>query len=144
MLATSSALRSCLSPSIVARTTLQGLFERRAFARISLIPTVSTTARTGPPAITPVPGAAGLRSTTPAPNLPITSCGIVVPFRETLTRFFLASSIPLRIASGTSPDLPRPKPTVPLPSPTTTRAANLNIRPPLTVFETRLIATTLS
>ena len=82
--------------------------------------------------------------TLPAPNSPIISCGIVVPLSETLTRFFLASSIPLRIASGTSPALPRPNPTVPLPSPTTTSAANLNIRPPLTVLETRFIATTFS
>ena len=63
---------------------------------------------------------------------------------ETLIRFFLASSMPLRIESGTSPDLPIPKPTMPLPSPTTTRAANLKIRPPFTVLETRLIATTCS
>ena len=33
-----------------------------------------------------------------------------MPYIGILTRFFLASSIPLRIASGTSPDLPRPKP----------------------------------
>ena len=98
------------------------------------MPAASTTARTAPPAITPVPGAAGLSRTRPAPNSPITSCGMVVPFREILTRFFLASSMPLRIASGTSEALPRPKPTVPLPSPTTTRAANLKIRPPLTVL----------
>ena len=132
------------APSIVALTTLQGLLERRAFDLMSLMPTVSTTARTGPPAITPVPGAAGLRRTTPAPNLPVISWGIVVPLRATLIMFFLASSIPLRIASGTSPDLPIPKPTLPLPSPTTTRAENLYMRPPLTVLDTRLIVTTLS
>ena len=40
--------------------------------------------------------------------------------------------------------LTEPKPTVPLPSPTTTRAANLKIRPPLTVLATRLSATTFS
>ena len=37
-----------------------------------------------------------------------------------------------------------PKPTWPSPSPTTTKAANLKIRPPLTVLETRLMATTRS
>src|SRR5699024_5870990 len=46
--------------------------------------------------------------------------------------------------SGTSPALPIPKPTVPFPSPTTTSAENLKIRPPFTVLETRLIATTRS
>ena len=70
---------------------------------MSFTPAASRTARTGPPAITPVPGAAGLSRTSPAPNLPITSCGMVEPLRETLMRFFLAFSMPLRIASGTSP-----------------------------------------
>lgn len=72
----------------------------------------------------------------------MTSCGMLVPFVETCTRFFLASSMPLRIASGTSEDLPKPKPTVPFSSPTTTRAVNLKVRPPLTVLETRLSETT--
>src|SRR5699024_642045 len=58
--------------------------------------------------------------------------------------FFLAASRPLRIASGTSPALPMPKPMVPLPSPTTTRALNFITRPPLTVLDTRLMATTFS
>jgi hypothetical protein len=52
---------------MVALTTLQGLLDLRALVRISLMPAASTTARTGPPAITPVPGAAGLSSTLPAP-----------------------------------------------------------------------------
>lgn len=99
---------------MVARTTLHGLLERRDLVRMSLIPATSITARTGPPAITPVPGAAGFISTLPAPNLPTISCGMVVPFSGILMRFFFASSMPLRIASGTSPDLPRPKPMVPV------------------------------
>ena len=66
------------------------------------------------------------------------------PSEKLLIRFFFASSMPLRIASGTSEALPKPKPTMPLPSPTTTRAANLKIRPPLTVLDTRLMATTFS
>src|SRR5438045_4731055 len=61
-----------------------------------------------------------------------------------LIRFFLASSTPLRIASGTSPALPRPAPTCPAPSPTTTIALKLNRRPPLTTLATRLIWTTRS
>ena len=142
--ATSSAVRKFLRPSIVVLTTLQGLLERRAFVLISLIPADSTTALTAPPAITPVPGAAGFKRTRPAPNSPIISWGIEVPLRETLMRFFFASSIPLRIASGTSPALPIPKPTMPSSLPTTTRAANLKIRPPLTVLDTRLMVTTRS
>ena len=47
------------------------------------MPAASTTARTAPPAITPVPGAAGLSSTRPAPNSPMTSCGIVVTLQGT-------------------------------------------------------------
>src|SRR3954465_4784181 len=62
----------------------------------------------------------------------------------TLMRFFFASSTPLRIASGTSPALPRPTPTWPAPSPTTTTALKLNRRPPLTTLATRLIWTTRS
>src|SRR5690349_262184 len=59
-------------------------------------------------------------------------------------RFFLASSTPLRIDSGTSPALPRPAPTWPAPSPTTMTALKLNRRPPLTTLATRLIWTTRS
>src|SRR5690349_24376746 len=59
-------------------------------------------------------------------------------------RFFLASSTPLRIDSGTSPALPRPTPTWPAPSPTTMTALKLNRRPPLTTLATRLIWTTRS
>src|SRR5207237_1089013 len=54
------------------------------------------------------------------------------------------SSIPLRIASGTSLALPSPKPTCPLPSPTTTSALKLKRRPPFTTFATRLMWTTFS
>src|SRR6188768_1717894 len=53
----------------------------------------------------------------------------------------LACSVALRIASGTSRALPWPKPTRPFWSPTTTSAAKPKRLPPLTVLETRLIAT---
>src|SRR2546426_3127323 len=60
-------------------------------------------------------------------------------------RFFLAASIPLRIAEGTSLALPIPYPTTfAAGSPTTTRAEKLIFLPPLTTFVTRLIATTCS
>ena len=64
------------------------------------------TARTGPPAMTPVPGLAGLSSTTPAAASPCTGCGIVCWMRGTLKNAFLASSTPLAIAAGTSLALP--------------------------------------
>src|SRR5262245_5792687 len=140
----SSALCRLRSPSSVARTTLTGLVEPSDLDRMSLTPAASTTARTEPPAMTPVPCEAGLRSTVEAPYCWVTACGMVVPTRGTRMRCFLASSTPLRMASGTSPALPRPTPTWPLPSPTTTTALKLNRRPPLTTFATRLIWTTRS
>ena len=54
--ATSSVLRFC-KPFNVARTMLIGVFEPNDLLKISVIPANSNTARTGPPAITPVPGA---------------------------------------------------------------------------------------
>src|SRR5918993_5410328 len=69
---------------------------------------------------------------------------MVVPTIGILIRFFLASSTPFRIDSGTSPALPMPTPTWPAPSPTTTTALKLNRRPPLTTLATRLIWTTRS
>src|SRR5256712_10047526 len=62
----------------------------------------------------------------------------------TARRLFLASSMPLRIASGTSLALPSPKPTCPFWSPTTTSALKLKRRPPLTTFATRLMWMTFS
>src|SRR5215471_7070164 len=108
------------------------------------IPAASSTARTGPPAITPVPSIAGLSRTHPAPKWPTTSWGIVCPSSGTLNRFFFAFSPPLRIASGTSLALPSPTPTCPCPSPTTTSAEKENRRPPFTTFATRLMFTTRS
>src|SRR4051812_44254698 len=55
-----------------------------------------------------------------------------------------ATSPPLRMASATSPDLPRPTPTLPCLSPTTTSALKLNRRPPFTTLEERLMKTTFS
>src|SRR5437773_3968960 len=109
-----------------------------------VIPAASTTARTAPPAMMPVPSGAGFSSTEPAPNLPTIRCGIVVPFSGTRIRFFFAASMPFLIAEGTSYALPIPKPTTPWPSPTTTSALKLRFLPPLTTFVTRLIETTVS
>src|SRR6266511_474246 len=141
---TVSAERSCESALIVARTTFTGLVLPSDFERMSLIPADSTTARTEPPAMTPVPFDAGRRSTEAAPNRPVTWCGMDRSASGTRTMCFFASSTPLRIASGTSSALPRPAPTWPRPSPTTTTAEKLNRRPPFTTLDTRLIWTTRS
>src|SRR3954464_9227645 len=108
------------------------------------IPAASTTARTAPPAMMPVPSGAGFSSTLPAPKLPTIGCGIVVPCSGTRIRFFFAASMPFLIAEGTSFALPMPKPTTPWPSPTTTSALKLRFLPPFTTLVTRLIDTTLS
>src|ERR1700727_3109733 len=70
---------------------------------------------------------------------------MVVAVRLTLWRFFLAASIPFRIAWGTSLALPEPYPTTPSAgSPMTTSAAKDIFLPPLTTLVTRLIETTSS
>src|ERR1035441_3137310 len=62
---------------------------------------------------------------------------MVRPTMGTVIMCFLASSTPLRMASGTSPALPSPAPTRPWPSPTTTSALKEKRRPPLTTLATR-------
>lgn len=74
----------------MARTTLCGFDEPRLFDRMSWMPADSTTARTAPPAMTPVPGDAGFRSTFPDPKCPKISCGIVTPSSGTRNMFFRA------------------------------------------------------
>ena len=63
----SSAECRLRSASIVARVTLTGLVEPWIFDRMSRTPAASTTARTEPPAMTPVPCEAGLSRTLLAP-----------------------------------------------------------------------------
>src|SRR4051794_20464046 len=104
--ATSSGRTSIFRAATVACTMLIGLSEPRDFDRTSWIPAHSRTARTGPPAMTPVPGLAGLSRTTPAAFSPSTGCGIVCWMRGTLKKFFLASSTPFAMAAGTSLALP--------------------------------------
>src|SRR6185436_4209656 len=132
------------SASNVARTTLCGLVDPNTLVLTSRTPTACITARTAPPAITPVPSDAGLTMTRPAPNLPINWCGRVFLIKGTRIRFFLAASMAFLIASGTSRALPVPKPTWPPSSPTTTRAANDIFLPPFTTLVTRLIEMTWS
>ena len=66
------------------------------------------------------------------------SCRRAAPLR----RFFLASSIPLRIADGHLLGLAVAEADAPLPSPTTTRAEKLKFLPPFTTLVTRLMWTT--
>src|SRR5699024_7691083 len=70
--ATASGSSSCLSASTVARTMLIWFVEPSDLESTSCTPAHSRTARTGPPAITPVPGAAGRSRTTPAASSPWT------------------------------------------------------------------------
>jgi hypothetical protein len=71
-----STRKSCNSfnAAKVACTTLRILSLPSDLLRMSLMPAASTTARTPPPAMTPVPGLAGLSITLPAPNL---ACDLV-------------------------------------------------------------------
>ena len=104
--ATASGDSSIFSAATDACTMLIGFDEPRLLESTSWMPAHSSTARTGPPAMTPVPGLAGLSSTTPAASSPCTGCGMVAPLRGTLKKCFLASSTPLAIAAGTSLALP--------------------------------------
>src|SRR5262245_13625065 len=108
ILATPAASLSWLRPSIVAFTTLCGLALPNDLVKTFWIPTDWITARTGPPAMTPVPSGAGFSSTLPDPKRPTTRCGIDVPIIGTFIKFFLAASTALRIACGTSLALPLP------------------------------------
>ena len=104
--ATSSGRRRRLRPSTVAFSMLIGFVVPRLLARMSRTPPSSSTARTPPPAMTPVPSLAGRSMTLAAPNLPMISCVIVVPCCGIVKRFFFASSTAFEIASGTSRALP--------------------------------------
>src|SRR3954469_20236989 len=75
------------SPAIVARTTLCGFADPSDLVMMLVIPADSTTARTAPPAMMPVPSGAGLSSTLPAPKLPTIAWGMVLPCSGTRIRF---------------------------------------------------------
>src|SRR5580704_15514868 len=74
--ATSPRSRNCTRASKVALTTLCGLAEPRLLVRMFCTPTEVMTARTAPPAMTPVPSGAGFNSTWPDPKRPNTWWGI--------------------------------------------------------------------
>src|ERR1700722_12589597 len=104
--ATLSRLLSCFSASKVALITLCGLVVPMDFVSTFCTPAEVITARTAPPAITPVPSGAGFSNTLPEPYFPSTRCAMLVWVRLTFTRFFLAASMALRMAWGTSLALP--------------------------------------
>src|SRR3979409_741773 len=114
-----------------------GCDEPSDFDRMSLMPAASTTARTGPPAMTPVPGEAGFSMTTAPDASPSTWWGMVASTSGTSNMDLRADSEALAMAAGTSRALPCPTPTRPLPSPTTTTALNEKRRPPLTTLAPR-------
>src|ERR1700676_3956375 len=62
--------RNCSRATTVAFTTLCGLCVPIDFVSTLGIPTACMTARTGPPAITPVPSLAGFNNTNPLPKRP--------------------------------------------------------------------------
>src|SRR3984893_7916678 len=64
--------RNCSRATTVAFTTLCGLCVPIDFVSTLGIPTAWITARTGPPATTPVPSGAGLSNTSPLPKRPST------------------------------------------------------------------------
>ena len=129
----------------MAFTRLCGLRLPRHLVSTFWTPAASRTARTPEPAITPVPGLAGLSITRPAPKRPITVCGMDPPrVTGTWNMPFFAASPALRIASATSLALPRPTPTRPPWSPTATMALNENRRPPFTTLAQRFTLMTRS
>src|SRR5262252_5596543 len=109
--ATAAFSRSDSSATIVAFTTLCGFRRPIDFVSTFGTPQAVMTARTAPPAITPVPAGAGFSSTWLDAYSPNTWCGIVVSSTWTLRNPFFAASMPLRMADGTSFALPTPYPT---------------------------------
>ena len=66
---------------MVALTRLIGLVLPCILVRMLWMPHASSTSRTPGPALTPVPGPAGTRTTRLAPKRPMTRCGIVSPLQ---------------------------------------------------------------
>lgn len=88
LFSTSFIVLNFCKPSIIALKIFIEVLEPKDLANISRTPTNSKTVLAAPPAIIPVPLEAGFNKVLEAPNLPIISCGIVVPDNETLIKFF--------------------------------------------------------
>ena len=80
---------------MVAWMTLCGFDVPMHLVRMSCTPATSSTGRTAPPAMTPVPALAGRRTTAPAPKCPCTSCGIVPPWQRDAEQVLLRLLGPL-------------------------------------------------
>src|SRR5258708_466788 len=126
----------------VALATFVALWVPRDLLTASFTPRHSNTARTVLLAMIPVPGGAGRSNTLAPQKSPQASCGIVPAFNVTSTIRDAADFWAFAMASATSPDLPKPRPTRPQASPTTIRALKVNRRPPLTALAQRLMKTT--
>ena len=144
--ATGAAALSCFSASKVALIMLCGFDVPTDFATTSCTPSVSKTARIGPPAMMPVPGRAARITTLPAPKWP---CDVVVQRAALAQRHADHAALGLlgRLAdrlghlarlAGAVADAALAW------SPTTTSAAKPKRLPPFTTLATRLIATSLS
>ena len=95
-----------------ALALLSGLLEPSCLAKILRTPANSSTVLTAPPAITPVPGAAGRIITFAPPPVPSIGWGIELDLvNGTSIRCFLPSATPFLTAPITSPALPTPIPT---------------------------------
>src|SRR3972149_4536909 len=129
---------------MVALTTFAGVREPSDLVTASFTPASSSTARTPPPAMSPVPGAAGLISTREALKRASTGGGVVVPTIGAVGMCLRATVEAWRIASGPSLAFPIAAPTCPAPSPTTTTAVKWKRRPPFITLATRLMKTTFS
>ena len=107
------------------------------FERIFWQPASSRIRRADPPAMIPVPSAAGWIIIRVALNFVSTWYG-TVPFTSgTFIIVFFAEFTAFSTAIETSCALPRPKPTFPARSPMTTAARKRSWRPPLVTFVTR-------
>ena len=91
---------------MVAFTRLIGFWVPSDLDSTSWMPASSSTARTPPPAITPVPAEAGLSSTRDAEWTPTVWWVMVEPCIGTSMRLRRARSTPFWIATGTSLALP--------------------------------------
>ena len=130
---------------MVALITLWAFDVPIDFATISLTPKTSQTARTGPPAIIPVPFEADLKTILPDPSLALTSWWIVLPSLSGIwINFLLAISLAFFMASGTCFALAWAIPILPAWFPTTTRAEKPNLLPPLTTLVILFIWTSFS
>jgi hypothetical protein len=106
------------------------------------MPAASITARTAPPAMTPVPEQRLQEHAARAEDAyDLVRDGR--PRKGDAADVFLASSMPFNGLADLA-RLAQAEAHAPLPSPTTQSAANLKMRPPLTVLETRFKETTFS